>query len=352
MGTLIESYQNVVWRTEDDMKRLKRIAMWGTAVIYCIIVIGYCIGKTMAGSVDLEFRSWVDVLFRIVVWFVPVMLIGVMIFLFCVKQWKKRSGARWLILVLLIIYGLAAAYLSFLYVFFSAFTVTSDQKMADGNLIVTAPHGLDCYHHYAEPVGIFFRRDISFDEERLADSLSKIYEVNFQNLKLDSGETVYVSDTYPGIEVKILRHGYTESTYLDNNLKFALTSQKLDEHRTIFDEQGVELVPYVFGRTKELPEGYGTYCSVLVTDENQEKAAEAIAKFIQTTLREDLRTDGENCWSKVDGSIFLVIKNEESGEYDSIRNIPFGFEPEHSWVFDENVIAEEILEDINKAFTN
>ena len=328
------------------MKNSKRIALRATVVAYFIIVISYYIGKTVAGNAELEFRFWVDVLFRIIVWFVPVLLIGVMIVLSSVKQWKKRSGARWIISFTLIIYGLAAAYLSFFYIFISAFTLTSDQKMADGNLVVAVPHGLDCYHHYAEPVGIFFRRNISFDEDRLANSLSKIYDVNFINQRLDSGETVYVSDDYPGIEVKILRHGYTESDYLDNDLKYALTSQKLEEHRTIFDKNGVELVPYIFGKSEEAPVGYGTYYAVLITDDNKEEAATAIAEFIRTTLNEDLRTDGESCWSNVDGSIFLVIKNEETEEYNSMRNIPFSLNPEYSWVFDENVIAEEIFEEI------
>ena len=327
------------------MKNSKRIILWATVVTYFIIVISYYIGKTAAGNAELEFRFWVDVLFRIIVWFVPVILIGIVCFLSCVKQWKKRSRARWIVSFALIVYGVAAAYVSFLYVFFSAFTITSDQKMSDGNLVVAVPHGLDCYHHYAEPVGIFFRRNISFDEERLANSLSKIYDVNFMNQRLDSGETVYVSDAYPGIEVKILRHGYTESDYLDNDLKYALTSQKLEEHRTIFDKNGVELVPYIFGKTKE-PEGYGTYDAVLITDENKEEAATAIAEFIRTTLKDDLRTDGESCWSNVDGSIFLVVKNEETGEYHSIRNIPFSLNPKYSWVFDENVIAEEIIDEI------
>ena len=327
------------------MKNSKRIILWATVVTYFIIVISYYIGKTAAGNAELEFRFWVDVLFRIIVWFVPVILIGIVCFLSCVKQWKKRSRARWIVSFALIVYGVAAAYVSFLYVFFSAFTITSDQKMSDGNLVVAVPHGLDCYHHYAEPVGIFFRRNISFDEERLANSLSKKYDVNFINQRLDSGEPVYVSDAYPGIEVKILRHGYTESDYLDNDLKYALTSQKLKEHRTFFDKNGVELVSYIFGKTKE-PEGYGTYDAVLITDENKEEAATAIAEFIQTTLKDDLRTDGESCWSNVDGSIFLVVKNEETGEYHSIRNIPFSLNPKYSWVFDENVIAEEIIEEI------
>ena len=200
--------------------------------------------------------------------------------------------------------------------------MTTDKKMADGNL--------------------------TFDDERFAVSLSKIYDVGFHAEKADGEDTVYVSDMYPGIEVKIIRHGYTESTYLDNDLKYVLSSQKLEAHRGIFDEHGVELIPYVFGRTEEEPEGYGTYYSVLITDENQENAAKAIAEFILTTLQEDMRADGKSCWSSVDGSIFLVTKDCETGETKSLRNVPFSLNPDYSWIFDETVTNEEILEEIKQ----
>lgn len=329
-------------------KTAKRV--FGIIVLtYVVVVFVYFLGWAVAENTGLEYRFWVDVLFRIIVWFVPALLIGVMILLVCIKQWKKKSGGRWAWLITLLIYGCAAAYLSFIYVLFGAFTMTSDEKMADVSLVVAVPEGMEYYHHYAEPVGIFFRRDISFDEERLAESLSIIYDVNFQAQKSGDGEAVYVSEGYPGVEVQIIRHGYTESNYLENDLKFALTSQKLEEHRSIFDENGVELVQYVYGRTEENPEGFGAYHAILITGENQEGAARAMAEFIQTTLQEDLRADGESCWSSVDGSIFLVARNGETGEYSSIRNIPFGIEPENYWVFDASVTDEMIFEEITKA---
>lgn len=331
------------------MKKTIRISFVTVISAYIFFIIGYLLGEWILGNTGLEYRFWVDVLFRIIVWFVPAFLLGVMILLACIKQWKKKSGGRWILLIVLLIYGCAVAYLSFLYVLFGAFTMTSDKKMADGNLVVAVPEGMEYYHHYAEPVGIFFRRNISFDEERLAESLSIIYDADFQVQKADDGEEVYVSESYPGVEVQIIRHGYTESNYLENDFKFALTSQKLEEHRSIFDENDVELVPYVYGSTEENPEGYGTYHAVLITGENQEGAARAIAEFIKTTLQEDLRADGESCWSSVDGSIFLVVRNEETGEYSSIRNIPFGIEPENYWVFDVSVTDEEIFAEITKA---
>lgn len=121
-----------------------------------------------------------------------------------------------------------------------------------------------------------------------------------------------------------------------------LTSQKLEEHIEIFEKNNVTLIPYVFGKTKEKPEGYGTLYAVLVTEKNQEDVAIAIAEFIQTTLREDMRIDGKNCWLNIDGSIFLVSSDDESGEIESFRNIPFSLNPSYSWIYDERVTCDEI----------
>lgn len=334
------------------MRKAKRVAFWAVIVSYIAIIAGYLLGKVIAGNAGLEYRFWAETIFRIIVWFVPVLLIGAMILLACIKQWKKKSGIRWILVIvlaiILVFYVLVAAYLSFGYILINVFTMTTDEKMADGNLVVAVPEGMEYYHHYAEPVGFVFRRDITFDDQRLADSLSKVYGVSFQVENSDGEDTEFISDVYPGIEVKIIRHGYTESNYLENDLKFALTSQRLEKHRKIYEENGVELVPYVFGRTEEKPEGHGTYFAVLITEDNQEGAAKAIAEFIRATLQEDLRADGESCWNSVDGSVFLTMRNEETGEIESLRNIPFSLNPEHYWVFDETVTSEEILEKIKQ----
>lgn len=330
------------------MKRTTKIIL-SVIIVYVAVLIVYFLGKAAIQNTGLEYRFWVEIVFRIVVWFVPALFIGVLLLLGCIKLWKRKSGSRWVLTIALTAYCLAAAYLSFWYVLFHAFTMTSDEKMPDGNLVVAEPYGLESYHHYAEPVGVFFRQNIMFDDERFADSLSKMYDVDFQAKAAGSEETVFVSETYPGIEVKIMRHGYTENTYLDNNFTYVLTSQKLTEHREIFEECGVELVSYVFCRTEENPKGYGSYYAVLITEENQENAADAIARFIQTTLRDDLRADGESCWESVDGSIFLVAKDGETGEHKSFRNVPFSLKPEDFWVFDAQVNGEELLEEIRAA---
>lgn len=331
------------------MKKIKRIAFWGVIGFYAVVVIGYLVGENVAENAGLEYRSWVEIMFRVIVWFVPILMIGGMFFRICIKQWKKNHKCRWGWGVLAIAYVLFSAWLSFIYVIFGIFSLSTDKKMADGNLVVAGSEGLKSHYYYAEPVGFIFRREIVFDTERLADSLSKIYDLNFYAQKADNGDTVFVSAEYPDLEIKIIRYGYTDSTYLDTDLNYVLTSQLLNEHRKIFDTYDVELVPYVYGRTQDNEEGYGTCYGVLITEENQEDAAKAIAEFIQITMKDDIRTDGESCWSSVDGSIFLVAADTETGEIQSLRNIPFSLNPKHSWVLDKNVTNAEILEEIVNA---
>ena len=319
--------------------------IWVSICIYFLIVAGFYLGKSVGERQGLEYRFWVDACFRIWVWFVPILFAGIMILRICIKQWKRKSPWRWILSVLLLVYGCGAVYVSFIYVLVNAFTITSDEKMPDGNLVVAEPYGMESIHHYAEPVAIFFRRDFSFDEVRTADSLSKIYGVPFQAVREEHGQWFYASEAYPEIEVTNILYGYTETSYLDNNFRLALTSKQLEKHQDIFDFYGIELVSYVYGQAENDQEGQRAYTAVLVSEENKQKAAEAIAAFIEATLEEDRRPDGKSCWAGVDGSIILVAATE-TGSYKSIRNIPFSLEPEYSWIYDADVTSVEIAENI------
>ena len=329
------------------MKKSK-LAFMAVIIAYLIVAIGYFLGKSVIEGAGLEYRFWVEALFRVIVWFVPVLLIGVALFLTVIKRRKEGgSGRGWM--VVLALYCLGAAFLSFCYVLTNAFLMTTDEKMPDGNLVVTKQVGLECEYYYAEPVGLFCRRAFLFDAEKTAESLSAIYGVSFEAQYIAGGDAVYVSEAYPGLEVKILHYGNSETSYLDCDLPYVLTSQMIEKHEHIFKENNVELVPYTFGKSEDNPEGHGTYFAVLISKENQEDAAQAVSEFIQATLLEDLRTDGESCWESVNGSIFLVKKNAETGEAEAVRNIPFSLNPENWWVFGKEATKAEVLEDIKQA---
>ena len=313
---------------------------------YILIVAGYYLGKDTGEKIGLEYRFWVDAGFRIWLWFVPVLFVGILLFRACITLGKKKSVWKWFLAIVIVAYIGITAYLSLLYFLFNLFTLTSDEKMPDGNLVVAVPYGMESIHHYAEPVGVLFRREFSFDEERTADSLSKIYGGKFRPLRKENDQWVYCSDMYPDIEVTNIQYGFSETYYLYNNFERLLTSKILKEHQEVFDSHGVELVPYLYGQSEVNPEGQGIYTAVLVSEENKESAAEAIAEFIKITLKEDRRPDGKRTWKGLTGSICMVTKTEEDGKYRSIGNIPFALTSQHFWVFTASVTAEEIGEEI------
>lgn len=329
-------------QTEGKSKKF----IWMIIFSYFLIVAGYCLGKVVGKKQNLEYRFWVDACFRIWVWFVPVLFMGITLLKACVRKWKQHSLWKWILTVLSLGYIGVALYFSFIYVLVALFTLTFDEKMPDGNLVVAVPYGMESIHHYAEPVGLLFRKEFTFDEERTADSLSKIYGISFEALREENGQWIYGSDVYPEVEVTDVLYGFMESNYLDNNFSLALTSKILEAHQEVFASQGIELVSYIFGQSEANPDGKGIYTAVLVSEENKERAAKAIAEFIKVTLHNDMRSDGESIWDCVDGSIILVTDTGKEGKYKSIRNIPFALKPEYTWIFDETVTASEIAEEI------
>lgn len=188
------------------MKKVKHKIVKIITIMYILIIIAFFFGKKLAENAGLEYRYWVGFLFYMIVWFVPIGLIGMFIFMARSRSIAKELSVKIIMTTVLIIYSLIAGMMSLGYSFVLAISMTTDEKMPDGNLVVAVPEGMDYSHYYAEPVGAIFRRQIIFDSERIADSLSKIYNVNFQAKEAENGEYVFISDVYPDLEVKIIRH--------------------------------------------------------------------------------------------------------------------------------------------------
>ena len=332
---------------EKNRKSKKKVIRATSVAIYILVTGSYLLGGWLLKGTDLEYRYWVDILARLFLWVVPVIGAGAGLLMLVIKAYKRKKKVWEVIaIVLFLAYLWIVLKLSFFYLLFSAFTVTYDEKMPDGNLIAAEPYGMDSTQHYAEPVGILFRRRIAFDENKLAESLSTVYGVDFKVSKNKERETVFISDAYPDIETKITEHGYTKHSYLQTDLRYLVTSKALQEREKYFENIGAELVDYVYGITKTNPEGHCTVKAILITEDNKEATAEAISTFIHATLGEDKRGDGESLWKNLDGSIFLQIRAKDGKS--SSRNIPFSAEPDYSWIYGEDVTAEDILEILEK----
>lgn len=331
------------------MKNKKTMISVGI-IVYLAIVIFYYLGKYVAYNNGLEYFTWVNTLFYFIVWFIPLLAIGIVLFYVYKTRKKNNRSVKWLWPILGISYAVVTVIIFCIYVLGRGLFLRTDQKMPDGNYVVTFSNGMESEYYFAEPVGFFFRREIVFDNARVADSLSKIYNLNFQTQTADNGSTVFVAEEYPAVEVRICYYGHQEYDYLDTDMPFVLTSAMLDKHKDIFESYGVEFASYLldFGEISE--DNAATCHGVLITEENAENAACAITEFIRFTLTEDKRADGQSYWEGIEGSIFLLSQNPETGEIESCRNIPFSLTPDYSWEYDEDVSNEEIREAIIKCF--
>ena len=103
--------------------------IWILILGYFLLLAGYYAGKNIGIRLGLEYRFWVDVLFRIWVWFAPVLFVGIVFLKICIRQWKKKSIGRWILSVVLIGYAGVAAYASFFYVLF--FSSSACNERAD-----------------------------------------------------------------------------------------------------------------------------------------------------------------------------------------------------------------------------
>lgn len=328
----------------------KKIKITIGIIVYFAIVICYYIGKCAANRNGLEYFTWVNALFYFIVWFIPLLAIGIALRCIYIERRKNSRWAKWHWTILGISYAAVTVIIFLLYILCAALFLHTDEKMPDGNYVVTFADGMESNYYFAEPAGFFFRREIVFDDARVADSLSKIYNLNFQTQTADNGSTVFVPEEYPDVEVRICYYGHQEYDYLDTDMPFTLTSAMLEKHKDIFEYYGVELDPLLldFG---EISEDDAASCyGVLITEENAENAACAIAEFIRRTLTEDKRSDGQSYWKGIDGSIFLLSENLETGEIESLRNIPFSLTPDYSWKYDKNVSNDEIREEIMNCF--
>lgn len=333
----------------DEMKKAGRKRLCGIIICYAVFIITYFIGAQYAGSNGLEYRSWIDMLFRLVLWAVPVFILGLLLFSTFKKGHKNRGSLRFLWMGIFVVYVAVAAFLTFLYIFISAVNLSTDEKMEDGNLVVTVSDGMESFHYYAEPVGFLFRRTFEFDDDRLAYSLSKMYDLHFSAKKSASGDTIFVSPEFPELNVRVIRTGYIRSSYIEDDLRYILTSKMLDKHKDIFNSYHVELIDYPFSTASGKDVYKNTFIGVLVSEENKEFAADAVAKFIHKSLSEDYRADGKGVWKNIDGSIFVLIEDEQTGEIQSYRNIPFSLNPKYSWIYGKDVTKNDILKSLESA---
>lgn len=326
-------------------KRLKTDCLvlcgWG------IFIFSYHNISTVLSARQIELRLWVQDWYHVILWLFPVIMIEVLILqvrnYFVSQSRKARSG---LMVAGSIFYSLIAFIFLVMQFIGYSFNRDSETTMKDGNLrIGRTDAGYVVDVDYAEPVTVFARKCFTWDPKRYAESLSKIYDTEFIYVGDDSGYPTFYSDDYPNIYPKV----YGIDDEIDEDLRYLVTSSRLQEEWETYFTHGEDLVRYVpekyYGTESERSPVY----ALVVYRDKQGETSEDIAAFIKGECESAKRPDGKGLYDNLNGSIYLLFKDEPDGEILSTRNIPYGKKTQ-SWIYDAAVTAEDILFDISREF--
>ncbi len=300
---------------------------------------------------QLECREWVTQTHLLITWITPIFLLGLAIWR--ARENKEDGKARKWLTVGVWLYGVFAVGMVFVVIICCALVQnTTEVKLNDGNyeiLVTKGGLGEIEYVYYAEPVTIFARRRFEWDEQRYADSLSRIYDTEF----------VYVGDSPYGDPQ------FSSSDYYNNivtvygidrpeiweDLSYIITSQRLQQEWDKYFTHGEELVLFRhdFYSVSRNTERRTPVYAVVVYEDKLEETAKDITAFIRNECTNALRADGEPLYENVNGSISLLFKEKDGTEYVGTRNIPYGTKG-GAYVYGADVTEEEILGQLVKAF--
>lgn len=335
------------------MKKFRIYLVLG--IVFFLTAVFYFGGNVILAEKGLEYRTWVELTARALLWCIP-FLLAVILFWQGIKRMllqgeKTASGFLLGGFVLFIILGTLAT----VFVWLTAVPrIKTESQMPDGNLVVTVQ---DWYGgsrpYYAEPVGIIARKEFSWDSEHYAKSLSKIYNTEFTAAWDDSLGAVYHSEDYPGLDVQVWGVGYHKDDYLQENLQQLVTGAELDRKGKEFFRDAVELTEHEV----EMKQDYDgkdcyTVTSLTVYWDRMDEAAEKIALFIREELSDAKRADGEKLWdNNMTGTVIVNLKFSPHDREPYCFYIPFKSGEENFWSFGEDVTADEVKECLEREFS-
>lgn len=312
--------------------------------IWLLIIALYNATKFIIEKNGMELRSWVDNVYALLTWGIPVILIGVILWTACSRQIIR--GWKIFLKICFFTYCVAGTFVFMVAMLLSALSEKTEGKMNDGNLIISDSSGYNAY--YAEPIGIFARKKFEWDNDKYAESLSEIYKGEFNYIgKDDNGNPQFTSPEYFNIPVTV----YGVDSEIDEDLRYMVTSTRLQQEWDNYFTHGEELIRYYqdyYSDPGSLPDRNPVYAIVVYRDSMQE-ASEDIASFIRNECQNAKRSDDKALYKNMNGSIFILFKEDKDSDYCGTRNIPYG-KRTYSWIYDENADAEEIYSDLKNEF--
>lgn len=323
-------------------KNLYRFVISG----YVLMAGAYFAGARWMSGRGMEYRMWAELAARILLWCVPLLLTGALLWE-GIKNFtcRGKKAAAGFLLGCFVLFIICGTLLTVYKMFMGAMTMKTETKMPDGNLVVTAANdygaSVSCF---AEPVGILARREFLWDSRRYSESLSAIYDTEFTFSVHEELGAIYRSEDYPGLDVQVWGAGYRKEDYLRENLSYLATGQQLEKAGTRFFQGAARLKKCDMkedGISEGQPGAYRT-TALLVYGDRIEKAAERIALFIREELTKARRPDGKFLWENMEGKIPVILQISEKNMDFCSFFITFGKTPENFAVYDEEVTAEDI----------
>ena len=296
---------------------------------------------------QLEYRNWVNSLYIVLFWLVPLLLIGSNLWWKLYNTPEKKRGSSIIFASYCVVGILIFLSANFVYMVVDN---TSETKLSDGNYRVQFSTGFlePNEYYYAEPVNVFSRRRFQWTVEKYADSLSKTYNAKFQYIgDDDAGNPQFTSSEYADTTVTVYGVEYIGADALVDDLIYMVTSSRLKQEWDNFFTHGEGCV--LWGCDSERIWRKPVYAVVVYRDKVEE-TAEDLAAYIKNECETAVRADGKPLYANMNGSIFLLYKEHEDSDYVKIgdsdyidsRNIPYG-KKTHYWVHDANVNVEDIL---------
>ncbi|MCD8376951.1 MAG: hypothetical protein LUD69_08405 [Oscillospiraceae bacterium] len=307
--------------------------------LWALLILAYHAGKWIVEANQLEYRQWVGDWYTLFFWLLPLILLGALLWQF--RSGREEGRARKLLTAGFAVYLFVAALVFAAAIFIYALSVkTTESTMSDGNYKITVMTGYHDYTvYYAEPATIFARRTFEWDNNRYAESLSRMYGADFQYIGEDAqGNPQFSAAAYFDIAVTV----YGVEDDIEDDLRYMVTSARLEQEWDTYFTSGEELVTY--------NHDYYSYASyrnpvyaVAVSRSTAAGAAQDLAAFIQNECENAVRADGEPLYEWLDGSVYLLFQgNGGDSEYSGTRNIPYGING-NSWSYDAGVQAEDLL---------
>lgn len=320
------------------------VAAWG------LLSALYYVGKRVVELNGLEYREWVNNWYVLLFWLIPLALIGVNLWIWAHRKrgHEKHRGLKFLCFAiycfLAVLFFCAALFL------YALKHDTTEVTLDDGNYRIRVSEGYGSVYYYAEPVKVFTRKAFTWDRDRYAESLSKIYDAQFQYAGDDEdGNPQFTASEYFDIRVTVYGIDDDGPNELDENLRYMVTSARLQEEWDTYFTHGEEAVLFLPRlRFPESSQQYSVY-ALVVSSDKLEETAEDIAAFIRNECQNAVRADGEPLYENLNGSIYLLFQEVGTSDYVGARNFAYGYETSIA-VHDESVTAEDILPVLERGF--